>query len=56
MAAEKNRHDIDPYESGFFDDLTERVFKDYEPPKLKKTLDESEDDETTDGNESQRAA
>lgn len=33
MAAEKNRHERDPEESGFFDDLNERVFKDYEPPK-----------------------
>ena len=55
MAAEKNRHQNDPQESGFFDDLTERVFKDYVPPKQQGPIDESEEDER-DPEESQQAA
>ena len=55
MAAKKNRHAKDPQESGFFDDLTERVFKDYEPPKPKDSVGESDDD-ATEGDESQQAA
>ena len=54
MAAEKNRHETDGDESGFFEDLNERVFKDYEPPKPK---DSSEDNEEDAGErEGQRAA
>jgi len=56
MAAEKNRQQNDPHDTGFFDDLTERVFKDYEPPKPKGSANETEDDEAMDENEGQQAA
>ena len=56
MAAEKNRQNKDPHDTGFFDDLTERVFKDYEPPKPKDSADETEEDDQTGGNENQQAA
>lgn len=49
---DKGRPEDDPQESGFFDDLTERVFKDYEPPKREDAGDEEDDV----GNESQPAA
>ena len=55
MAAEKNRHEKNPHDTGFFDDLNERVFKDYEPPKRPGPIDESDDDEKT-GQEGRQAA
>jgi hypothetical protein len=55
MATEKNRQEKDPQESGFFEDLTERVFKDYEPPKREDSVNKSED-EKKEGNERQQAA
>jgi hypothetical protein len=54
MAAEKNRQKNDPHDTGFFDDLTERVFKDYEPPRRQDPLQDDEDDE--DAQENQPAA
>jgi hypothetical protein len=58
MAAEKNRHENDPHDTDFFDDLTERVFKNYEPPKPEDRSEEveEEDDDDAGGNESQQAA
>jgi hypothetical protein len=35
MAAEKRHPENDPLDSALIEDLTERVFKDYQPPKLK---------------------
>jgi len=55
MAAEKNRPENGADESGFFEDLTERVFKDYEPPQPKGSVQESEG-EATEDNENQNAA
>jgi len=55
MAAEKNRQG-NPHDADFFDDLTERVFKDYEPPGKKDSVDKSEDESTEDDNENQQAA
>jgi len=48
MAAQKNRRENDPHESGFFEDLAERVFKDYEPPR-------PEDSEPEEENEDEQA-
>ena len=53
MAAEKNRQEKDPHDTDFFDDLTERVFKNYEPPEPNDPADDTEEDE---GAESQQAA
>jgi hypothetical protein len=45
MAAEKNRQENDPHDSGFFEDLAERVFKDYEPPQADDSAQEDEDEQ-----------
>jgi hypothetical protein len=44
MAAGKNPQENDPHENGFFEDLAERVFKDYEPPRPDDFARENEDD------------
>jgi hypothetical protein len=51
----KNPPENDPHDTDFLEDLTERVFKDYEPPRQNDSLDKSEEEET-DGDESHRAA
>jgi hypothetical protein len=44
MAAEKRHPENDPHDQTLLDDLTERVFKDYEPPKPEsREIDEDED-------------
>jgi hypothetical protein len=55
MPAEKRHRDNDPHDQTLIDDLTERVFKDYEPPKPEPSnqINENEDE---DGDENQAAA
>jgi hypothetical protein len=43
MAAEKRHPENDPHDQTLLDDLTERVFKDYEPPQRSTQIDEDED-------------
>jgi len=46
MAAEKRHPENDPHDQTLIDDLTERVFKNYEPPKPQPSRDIDEDEET----------
>ena len=54
--AGKNLPENNPQESEFFEDLAERVFKDYEPPKPAGPAEEIEEEDDADGNENQQAA
>ena len=49
MAADKRHPENDPHDHEFMEDLTERVFKNYEPP-------EPEDSENNDQAEESHAA
>ena len=51
--AGKNLPENDPHESEFFEDLAERVFKDYEPPQPE---DSSQEDEDVQADEDRSAA
>jgi len=53
MAAEKRHPENDPHDQTLIDDLTERVFKDYEPPKPQPS---SQSDEDEDAEQDQAAA
>ncbi len=46
MAAEKRNLERDPHDPEMIDEVTERVFKDYEPPKKEQEIngDESDDE------------